>query len=80
MTGNLLWLGVGVAMLALIGYTFLRMAGYVDRRLSNSEEKVQADVEQYGAAAPGIRSELLSPEEQQQVWDARREAREADPA
>ena len=79
MTGNLLWLAVGVAMLALIGYTFLRMAGYFDRRLSNTEEKVQADIERYGAAAAGIRSELLSPEEQQQVWDARREAREADP-
>ena len=79
MTGNLLWLAVGVAMLALIGNTSLRMAGYFDRRLSNTQEKVQADIERYGADASGIRPVLLSPEERQQVWDARREAQKPTP-
>jgi len=73
------FIAVLVLMMALLGYTWLKMGSYFDRRLSDTEEDVQADIEQYGADAPGIRSELLSPEDRQRVRDARRQARDADP-
>ena len=73
---TLLGLLVAAAMIALIVYTWARVGSYFDRRLSDSEEDVQADVERYGPDAGGIRSELLSPEERQDVLDARRQRRQ----
>ena len=69
----IVWLLVVGSLIALIWYTRLKMASYLDRRVSKSEDAVRADIERYGADAPGIRSELLSPEERQAVLDARRQ-------
>jgi hypothetical protein len=74
-----MFIAVMVLMMVLLGHTWLRMGSYFDRRLSDTEEDVQADIEKYGADAPGIRSELLRPEDRLQVRSARRKAREADP-
>ena len=77
MDGSVIPVVVGVlvvgSLIALVGYTWARMGSYFDRRLSDSEEDVQADIERYGADAPGIRSELLDPQDRQAVWDARRQ-------
>lgn len=82
MKDTVLWTLLGLlvlaAMIALIVYTWARVGSYFDRRLSDSEEDVQADVERYGADAGGIRSELLSPEERQDVLDARRQRRQGE--
>ena len=73
------WVLVVGSLIALVGYTWSRMGSYFDRRLSGSEDDVQADIERYGADAPGIRSEVLGPEDRQAVVDARRRRDERDP-
>ena len=78
--GKLVGIAVVVSLIALIVYTWARMGSYFDRRLSDSEEDVEADIERYGADAPGIRSELLDPEERQAVLDARRQRDSGDQA
>ena len=82
MKDTVLWTLLGLlvlaAMIALIVYTWARVGSYFDRRLSDSEEDVQADVERYGADAAGIHSELLSPEERQDVLDTRRRRRQGE--
>ena len=84
MDGSVLRVVVGVlvagSLIALLGYTLARSGSYFDRRLSDSEEDVQTDVERYGADAAGIRSELLGPQDRQAVLDARRRRDASGPA
>jgi hypothetical protein len=54
---------------------FAGVGAWLDRRSSRTPEDVEQDIEQYGAAAGGIRSELLPEEERQEVLKQRREDR-----
>lgn len=57
--GKLVGIAVVVSLIALIVYTWARMGSYFDRRLSDSEEDVEADIERYGADAPGRACQMV---------------------
>ena len=66
---------LSVLGLALFGVVILALAGtasWLDRRFSRTSEEVEADIEQYGEAAGGIRSELLPEAERNEVLAQRK--------
>jgi hypothetical protein len=68
------WL-YALAIMILPIIAFAGVGAWLDRRSSRTPEDVEQDIEQYGAAAGGIRSELLPEEERQEVLKQRREDR-----
>jgi hypothetical protein len=68
------WL-YGLAILVLPIIAFAGVGAWLDRRSSSTPEDVEQDIEQYGAAAGGIRTELLPEEERREVLNERREDR-----
>ena len=68
------WLyALSIIVLPIIA--FAGVGAWLDRRSSSTPEDVEEDIEQYGAAAGGIRSELLPEDERQEVLKERREDR-----
>jgi hypothetical protein len=68
------WLyALSIIVLPIIA--FAGVGAWLDRRSSSTPEDVEQDIEQYGAAAGGIRSELLPEDERQEVLKERQEDR-----
>lgn len=72
-SGGALYAVLGVAVFILVVLAFVGVSSWLDRRFSTTPEEVAEDIDQYGAAAGGIRSELL-PEEQRAEVLAERKA------
>lgn len=68
------WL-YGLAIVVLPIIAFAGVGAWLDRRSSSTPEDVEQDIEQYGAAAGGIRTELLPEDERREVLTERREDR-----
>jgi hypothetical protein len=68
------WL-YGLAIIVLPIIAFAGVGAWLDRRSSSTPEDVEQDMEQYGAAAGGIRTELLPEDERREVLKERREDR-----
>ena len=68
------WL-YGLAIVVLPIIAFAGVGAWLDRRSSSTPEDVEQDIEQYGAAAGGIRTELLPEDERREVLTGRREDR-----
>lgn len=72
----LLFLAGTIALILVEGLASGGVGGWLDARASNTREEVLDDLTQYGADSPGIRSELLTADERQQVLAARRRRRD----
>jgi hypothetical protein len=55
-------------------FSVVLVGGWLDRRASSERHQAMDDLEQYGPLAPGLRTDLLPPDRQAEVRDARKRA------